>query len=174
MKVFLGALLAAAVLTYLIFRFGAPKMIVPQTIAPSPITSACDDSLWQHVYHGRFPTPQDRLQVIENCKTVMGTIINAKAEADGDFHIRLSVDDKSLLNDKNISGQKGYLVVEPVCENPISQRDTNEEGVCDNFHQDVFTKDMIGKRVSVTGAYVIDAEHLWAEIHPVTSITVIK
>ena len=79
---------------------------------------------------------------------------------------------KSLLNDKNISGQGGYLVVEPVCENPITQKDTLEEHACDNFHQTVFDKTMIGKHVEIIGVYVLDEEHGWNEIHPVTSITV--
>jgi hypothetical protein len=47
------------------------------------------------------------------------------------------------------------------------QRDTIEEGVCDGFSQDTFTTDFIGHRVAATGAYVVDKEHGWIELHPV-------
>jgi hypothetical protein len=133
--------------------------------------STCDPSLWAHVYHGRFDRPQERLQVIEQCLTVTGTIVSAVPEKDGDYHLRIDVDEKALLNSKNMSDQHGFLVVEPVCENAVSQRDTLEEGVCTTFRQAVFDPSMIGMRVSITGAYVTDMQHGWNEIHPVTSIT---
>src|SRR5215469_18065715 len=61
---------------------------------------SCDVSLWAHVYHGRFPSAEDRLQVIKPCLTVSGTIVGARAEADGDWHVQLDVDSQypSLLN----------------------------------------------------------------------------
>ena len=112
--------------------------------------------------------------MIQPCVTVTGMIVNAAPEKDGDFHVRLAVDPPflSLLNDKNNSGQHGYLVIEPVCENPVTQRDTLNEGVCDGFSQNVFSTDMIGKHVAVTGTFVTDVEHGWNEIHPVTDIAV--
>jgi len=105
---------------------------------------------------------------------VTGTIETALKEADGDFHIRLRLDPEfsSMLNAKNRSGQHGALVVEPVCMNPVKQKDTKNEHVCDGFSQDVYSPDMRGAHVRVTGAYVTDMEHGWNEIHPVTSITV--
>ena len=135
------------------------------------------DEVWKHVYAGdprRFSKPQDRLRVVEPCKTVSGTIYSAKAEKDGDFHLRLDVDSqfKNLLNAKNMSGQKGMLVIEPVCMNPVSQKNTLEEGVCNGYRQDVYQKSMLHKHVEVIGAYVEDREHGWREIHPVLSITV--
>ncbi len=142
----------------------------PVSTAPQ---SQCDPTLWQHVYHGRFNTPQDRLTIINDCITVTGIIVNARREPDGDYHIRLDVDDKTLLDDGNINRQQGYLVLEPVCENPVSQKDVLEEGVCDGFSQNIFDPSMVGERVSVSGAYVEDEEHHWREIHPVTSIRLI-
>jgi hypothetical protein len=65
---------------------------------------------------------------------------------------------KHLLNAKNVSGQHGFLVVEPVCENPVTQADTLKEGSCNGFSQDVFTQQMVGKHVTITGAYVTDME----------------
>jgi len=54
----------------------------------------------------------------------------------------------------------------------VKQRDTLKEHVCNGFSQDVYTPDMLGGHVRVTGAYVTDMEHGWTEIHPVTSITI--
>jgi hypothetical protein len=137
----------------------------------------CDPSLWSHVYAGdprRFSKPQDRLQVLQDCVTVTGTIITAKPEKDGDFHIRLRLDPQfaSMLNAKNRSGQLGTLVVEPVCMNPVTQKDTIQEHACDGFAQHVYTPDMLNKHVRVVGAYVTDMEHGWNEIHPVTWISI--
>jgi hypothetical protein len=135
----------------------------------------CDANLWDHVYAGdprQFKSAKDRLQIIQDCITVTGTIKNAKVEPDGDFHITVEVDPefKQLLNDKNTSGQHGFLVVEPVCSNRVKQPDTLKEGVCNGFSQSIYQKNMKGKHVRITGAYVTDMEHGWNEIHPVTSI----
>ena len=133
---------------------------------------SCDVSLWAHVYHGRFPSAEDRLQVINPCLTVSGIIVKARSEKDGDWHIQLDLDPEYgfLLNQANLDKQSGYLVLEPICSHGISQSDTIAEGVCDGFSQTIFTKDLIGKRVTATGAYVIDRQHGWMELHPVTSI----
>ena len=132
----------------------------------------CDVSLWEHVYHGRFASAEDRLQVLNPCLTVSGVIVQARPERDGDWHVQLDLDPeyRSLLNQANLDKQHGYLVVEPICSKRVSQRDTIAEGVCDGFSQIIFTRDLIGKRVAATGAYVIDSEHGWMELHPVTSI----
>jgi hypothetical protein len=138
--------------------------------------ASCNMSLWAHVYHGRFSSAEDRLQVINPCVTVTGTVRDARAEKDGDWHIRLDLDSeyRSLLNQANLEKQEGYLVLEPMCSNYVSQTDTLEEGVCDGFSQNIFTKDLVGHRVAATGAYVIDMQHGWTELHPVTSIVPIQ
>ena len=138
--------------------------------------ASCDMSLWAHVYRGRFASAEDRLQVINPCLTVTGTIMKARAERDGDWHIQLDLDDdyRSLLNQANLEEQQGYLVLEPMCSNYVSQTDTIEEGVCEGFSQNIFAKDLIGQRVAATGAYIIDMQHGWTELHPVTSIVPIN
>jgi hypothetical protein len=146
-------------------------------IPAAAVGAFCDPSLWNHVYAGdphRFSKPKDRLQVIQDCVTVTGTIFTAKPEKDGDFHIRLKVDPQyaSMLNAKNRSGQLGSLVVEPVCMNPVTQRDTIQQHACDGFAQHVYTPDMLHQHVRVVGAYVTDMEHGWNEIHPVTWISI--
>jgi hypothetical protein len=156
----------------------APVVSTAAPVVPFAAMSIfCDYSLWSHVYAGdprRFASPQDRLKIIQGCVSVTGTLKSARAEKDGDFHIRLRLDPQynSMVNAKNKSGQRGSLVVEPICMNPVKQKDTLSEHVCDGFSQHVYTPDMLRKHVRVTGAYVIDMEHGWNEIHPVTSITI--
>lgn len=134
----------------------------------------CDSTLWDHVYHGRKKTAKDRLVTIKPCIAVSGTIMSAASEGDGDWHLRLKLDPafEHLINKYNTSGQHGFLVIEPMCANKVSQQDTNDEGVCDGYSQDVYKKSMMKKHVVVTGVYVTDAEHGWNEVHPVTSIEV--
>lgn len=136
---------------------------VPPSIAPSPGTTSCDESLWNHVYN-----PQ-RLHRIEDCKTVTGTVAAIKKEADGDYHIRLTLDSlfSNMINQKNIDGQHGDLVLEPVCQNKITQADAVD--ACNGFTYQVYIP-KVGEHVKVLGDYVLDSEHGWNELHPVYSI----
>jgi hypothetical protein len=137
--------------------------------AHSAVTTGCDPELWNHVYH---PT---RLQVVEKCIEVTGTIHHTKSEKDGDDHIQLTLDPEfdKLLNDRNKTAQADSLVIEPVCQVPDTQPDA--EAACRDFHSpvDVPAK---GAKVKVMGSFVFDGEpnHGWMEIHPVTKITVIQ
>jgi hypothetical protein len=143
-------------------------------VFPSCLSQQCDATLWKHVYHGeKFPTAQNRLKLMKKCITVTGTLVSASPEADGDYHIRIKVDPqfKNLLNAKNNTDQKGFLVVEPMCAKTPTQADTVAEGVCNGFKQTLFKAAMRDKRVSITGDYVEDEEHGWREIHPVTALT---
>jgi hypothetical protein len=161
-------------LVTLLAVFFAISYLKNRTAAPAEKgqESLCDMSLWEHVYHGHFVSARDRLEVLNLCVSVSGTVIRARPEADGDWHVQLDLDPefRSYLNDANLEGQQGYLILEPMCSNRVSQIDTQQEGVCESFAQDLFSPDLIGRRVRVTGAYVRDREHGWNEIHPVTSI----
>jgi hypothetical protein len=136
----------------------------PSNVASSP--GQCDPSLWNHVYHPA------RLHVVDSCKTVSGIIESIRVEKDGDFHIRLKVDPQfsSLINSANVNGQFGALVLEPICQNPVTQPDAI--AACENFNHQNISVPPVGTHVTVKGSYVLDEEHSgWAEIHPVTSIT---
>jgi hypothetical protein len=133
---FVWALIAAG-LAALVWKFAPPR-----TPSPPQGVTACDDSLWSYVYH------RQRLEIIEPCKTVEGVVEKVLHEADGDLHIRLDVEDKSLLNDRNYSSQHGMLVVEPICQKAPTQADAI--GPCRNFAGTVFDV-RVGMRVRITG-----------------------
>jgi hypothetical protein len=129
----------------------------------------CDaaTALMKHVYH------PDRLVPAKGCVTVTGVIVKKLKEKDGDFHVRLKLDpgqDADLVNDKNNEIQGGNLVFEPICVNPVTQN--SAKAACKHFHQKIMLPNK-GDRVSVTGMHMLDSEHGWLEIHPVTSITVL-
>jgi hypothetical protein len=127
--------------------------------------TGCDASLWKHVYN-----PQ-RLIVVEPCISVTGTIHHVKREADGDDHIQLQLDPQyaRLLNDRNKTAQADCLILEPICQNPVTQPDAIK--ACRDFHSPV---EVPGGHVhvKVLGSYVLDSEagNGWMEIHPVTSM----
>ena len=127
--------------------------------------STCDSSLWEHVYR------RERLRVIEPCKVVEGRVRHIQQEADGDLHIRLAVEDKSLLTENNFSFQHGDLVVEVICVNPPTSRDAIE--ACRGFTQSLPIP-TVGDSVRVIGAYVLDKQHSWTELHPVTQLELLR
>jgi hypothetical protein len=150
-----------------------PSISTKTSILPKQTTSTqssltCDSKLWTHVYH-----PQ-RLKVIDSCKTVSGVIQSIKKEQDGDYHIQLKLDSQfsSLINSANVKSQHGFLVLEPVCQGTVTQSDA--KSACANF-KSTLTIPQKGSHVTVTGSYVLDLEHdSWAEIHPISSIKIIK
>jgi hypothetical protein len=62
------------------------------------------------------------------------------------------------------------LIVEPVCEGPVTQPDAI--AAYKDFHSPVRIPPD-GQHVKILGSFVLDTEanHGWTEIHPVTSIT---
>lgn len=128
-----------------------------------PGASHCDAALWQHIYHPY------RLVVRQACKTVTGTVDQVKREPDGDLHINVRVA-ASLVNQHNVTGEHGDLVVEAICTGTVTQPDA--EGACAGFSHPV-TVPAPGDRVRITGSYVLDKDHGWMEIHPVSSIQVL-
>lgn len=129
----------------------------------------CNATLWNHVYN------KQRLHIIQPCTVVTGKVEEIRKEHDGDWHTLVKLDPgfESMLNAKNMSNEKGDLVVEPMCAGTVKQQDTLDAKVCGNFTQK-FPALKIGNCVKVTGAFVLDAEHGHNEIHPVTSVEAIS
>lgn len=156
----------------------APTVVPPEAAAtPGAGAVACDATLWNHVYH---PT---RLMVKSACVTVTGMIVDATSgkksdgvrhEADGDTHGWLKVDPQfeNLLNAGNKSAEGGNLVFEIVCRFPVTQKDAMQ--ACTGYTDHVQLP-AVGSHVSVTGTYVQDTFHAqWNEIHPVSTISVLR
>jgi hypothetical protein len=91
--------------------------------------------------------------VLAACRTVSGTVTETSHEVDGDLHIGL---DSSgvLTNAVNRSKLRGNLVVE------FMPRDGGH-----------LPAPSVGDRIILTGAWVLDANHGWDELHPVWSET---
>ena len=131
----------------------------------------CDQSLWNYVYHPA------RLQKQADCITATGIIQFVRSEKDGDYHILVNLDPQysNLTNSVNDEKMHGDLVVEPVCQNlPVTQPDAID--ACANYAGPNFTPiPEVGAHVQITGSYVLDTEHGgWAEIHPVSNMTVLS
>lgn len=174
----LGAIVVAIVLIVIAVNLGtaarnastAAVASPSHDVSAAPSASAClqpsDPS--SHVYH------PDRLQVLQPCITVSGLIDFERKEADGDYHIGLKLDPKyaSLVNACNATclngDEHGDLVLEPVCELPVTQADA--VSACAGYHNPLVLPP-VGAHVTVTGAYVLDLDHGWTEIHPLMTIT---
>jgi hypothetical protein len=156
--------LAAVTVALLLAACGTATTPPSSSPAASPTPApSCDPSLWSHVYH-----PQ-RLHVIQPCITVTGVIEAERHEPDGDLHILLRLDPPyaSLVNQANITGQHGDLVLEPVCVTGVTQADA--EAACTAYTSTIPIPP-VGTHAEVTGTYVLDTTHGWKEIHPVSSI----
>lgn len=138
-----------------------------QQLSTTQKTISCDDALWNNVYH------KYRLRVIEECKQVSGIVRSVRHEKDGDLHIAIYPDkgQEYLLNEKNVLRQHGCLVVEPICVNAVTQADA--VATCSGFVNNVLIPS-VGSHIRVTGSYVLDGQHGWMEIHPVTKIEVLR
>lgn len=147
----------------------SPEATASQSVSASASAATCGDP-HVHVYN------PDRLHLLAACIRVAGTIELERAEADGDYHVRLRLDPgqtcagQPCLDADNTSQQAGDLVLEPVCENPITQADA--VAACASYHNPLVLPP-VGTHVEVMGPFVLDADHGWNEIHPLESVTVV-
>jgi len=124
----------------------------------------CAALLWKHV------SEKERLQVLEECTAVEGRVVSLRRALDGDLHIALDPDDKSVLNLINVIHARGELVVEVICEHAPTEA---ADRVACGAYQSQITIPRIHDRVRVTGAYVTDLHNGWNEVHPVTRIEIL-
>jgi len=139
----------------------SPTAVMPTTTnagaGSGPV--ACGDPT-AHVYN------PSRLRLLAACVSVTGTIDAIRTERDGDLHILLKLDpgQDKYLNAKNVSDERGDLVLEPVCVRPPTQTDATS--ACTGYTNPVQIPS-VGSHVVVSGAWTLDIDHGWQEIHPV-------
>ncbi len=143
--------------------FGSP--------ASTPIAQVfCPTDRNAHVYN------PDRLELLAACVEVTGTIEEESSQPDGDYHVRLRLDpgqtcsDQPCLDGRNLSQLAGDLLLEPVCENPVTRKDA--VSACQGYHNPLVLPP-VGSHVAAVGPFVLDIDHGWNEIHPLESITVV-
>jgi len=145
--------------------------VKPASVAAGAQATCRPDPL-AGVYH------PNRLQVLSKCSTVSGQVTSVRHEADGDVHFDLALGPAytSMLVAGNTSQQHGWLVVElvpadePGCvtgQAPRAAEGSYNYGTCTGANLHAPT---VSQHVWVTGPYVIDTVHGWAEIHPAWSI----
>jgi len=128
----------------------------------------CDESLWAHVWHPA------RLKIIKECITVKGFVTFTSVQEDGDQHLGIKLDPEFtyLINEQNIQHHNGALLTELICQNPTDN--PSALAACKDFEHYINVPAR-GTYVRVTGTYILDTQHnSWAEIHPVTSITILE
>jgi hypothetical protein len=125
----------------------------------------CNADLWKHVYE------PERLRVIEACTAVEGRVVSVHQAQDGDLHIGLDPDQKSVLNLLNVIHARRNLIVEAVCDHPTTSSEPRT--ACAGFTSPIMVP-KIGDRIRATGSYVTDRENGWNEIHPVSKIEILR
>lgn len=133
---------------------------------PTSPTPACDPSLWNHVYDPA------RLRVVSACLTMTGTVLGEHTNEDGDVDLQVTPDPPyaDLVNATNAAKLSGALQVEAVCQATVR---TSAEQACAGFKGSVMIPP-VHAHVSVTGSYVLDTNHGWMEIHPVSAIQILQ
>lgn len=139
-------------------------------LALQPIVVAaprCDPGLWNHMHD-----PQ-RIKTLSACQTVTGTIASIGSSEDGDIDMQLTLDPPyaNLLNAGNISKLNGNLQIEAICQTKVHPDVPDALRACANFTGTVPIPP-VGTHVQVTGTHVLDSDHGWNEIHPISVLTV--
>ena len=145
--------------------------VSPRATPTSTSANVCSSDPRAHVYH------PDRLKLLAPCVTVTGTIDLIQPQPDGDFHIWLRLDNgqscsgQPCANKENVARLQGDLLLEPVCENTVTQADAVE--ACKGYHNPLAVPS-VGTRAAATGPFVLDLDHGWNEIHPLESLVVVS
>ncbi len=132
-----------------------PSMPQPTPQAPS----ACAKGNYP-VYH------PSRLQIVQSCLAISGTVVFVAHEADGDWHIALSPDplyrDYVTVQNAETHGANWVLEIVPACATPPA--DSTAAAKCPANPEPV---PRMGQHITATGPYVLDLQHGGhAELHP--------
>jgi len=141
--------------------FRLPAVAPPPTANPQ-----CDASLWPHMHDVQ------RIKIITACQTVTGVIAKVGSSDDGDIDMQLTLDSefRNLLNNGNITKLNGNLQIEAICQAPVHPDVPDAQRTCANFSGTVPIP-AVGTRVRLTGVHVLDSDHGWMEIHPISVMT---
>jgi CarboxypepD_reg-like domain len=131
------------------------------------VNPQCDATLWNHVYD---PT---RLKINRTCQTVTGVIATQHSSDDGDIDMQLTVDPPfaNLLNKGNMANLNGNLQIEAICQARVHDDNPAAGRSCAGFMGSVPIVP-VGTHIQVTGSYVLDTNHGWMEIHPISVLTI--
>jgi len=134
---------------------------------PSASVDTCDPALWTHVWG------PDRLVMISPCRTATGVVTDMHTNEDGDFDIRLAVDPPyaDLPNAQNVAQLNGHLQLEAICQAPILATDAQQ--ACGSYRGSLVLPS-VGQHISATGPYVLDTNHGWTELHPLSVIRILQ
>jgi Carboxypeptidase regulatory-like domain len=137
----------------------------PNASAPPATAGTCDPSLWPHMHDVQ------RIKIVTPCQTVTGVIASVSTSDDGDYDMQLTLDPGygNLLNAANVSKLNGNLQIEAICQAPIHSDVPDALRTCANFIGTVPIPP-VGAHVQVTGVYVLDSDHGWMEIHPISAL----
>lgn len=105
-----------------------------------------------------------RLYLLDPHKKVTGIVKKVDYAIDGDIHIRLDVEDKSLLVKRNITKENGCLVLEIVCACK------SRLPICKGYENKILIPN-VGDTITAAGLFVYDKRHKINEIHPVLKLT---
>ena len=139
---------------------------LPAVVPPPAANPQCDTSLWPHMHDVQ------RIKIVTACVTVTGAIATVGTSEDGDIDMGLKLDDPfaNLLNSANITKLNGNLQIEAICQAPVHADVPDAVRACANFSGTVPIP-AVGTRVRVTGVYVLDSDHGWMEVHPISVMT---
>jgi hypothetical protein len=85
--------------------------------------------------------------------------------------LKLDPGQAGLVNKRNVKKKNGDLVLEIVCANPTEKKSALK--ACTGYNNAI-SYPGLHQHVRVTGSYVLDSHNGWMEIHPVSSIEVIR
>lgn len=175
--VLLLGLVGVAAVAALDLRIGFGRLLL--SAAPSAASyqgAECRPDPHANVYAGL------RLVLLRPCVKVTGVVYTAEQAPDGDLHIGLYLQptEVALIDDDNVLALGGRLVVEVVPADqagctagrspPASDQPAKNLGTCTGAN---IAAPASGDLISIIGAYVIDAQSGWTEVHPVWSLTIL-